>query len=251
MVPMALADNSTTTPDTYVDVNIDSDGNINFNADLDSEGDNYVYINGEIANPTYEVTQVTKRSTNRDGIFRTIVDLFQMYFGEDSTKNLDKEEIQSLQYLNKFRQSIIDEVYYTQVQPLQLELKAQKKINQRLTQELEWIHEANGWEVNQHGLECYGYIRVMLEDDLGIRSVTCQEGNESQKWFKQLDSAVMLRPIFNEPVNETNSTTPSTNETLPINTTITGNQSFNYTGEGVGFEVEVKGNVTANINITG
>lgn len=201
-LPLVFAQNSS----TYVDVEIDSEGDVLFNADLDSEGENYVYINGEIANPTYEITQISKSSTNTHGVFKTISNLFEYYFGESTSRPDDRYLEKSLQYLNNFRQSIIQEVYYTQVRDLQLELLSQRKINNKLSSEINIIKQELGLGVNKFGLECYGYVKVLLEENTGIKSVSCQEGNETQVWVKQDSQAIMVRNIQNDLLNETNST---------------------------------------------
>lgn len=170
-----------------VDVNVNSEGNITLNENYN----NYQYYE--------KLEQITKKTTNAGGILRTMANVFKIYFGDYNPRSVDRDEAETLTYLNKFRESILQEVYQTQVKPLQLELMAQRKINEKLTIELAAIHERNGWEIDKHGLECYGYIRVMMEEEVGVDSVTCREGNETQTWHNLVgDTAVMLTPIFNE-----------------------------------------------------
>lgn len=193
IVMLVLSGLSVTAANETVTVNmsVQTDGDVFFNADLNAST-SYVYVNGKIANPTY----VTKKSTNRNGILRTINSMFRVFFGQQEAWHLYKSEVDFLNFLDLFRQSIVSEVYYSQVKQLQLELMAQKEINKKLDAEIRAIKQKLGMQQDKFSLECYGYVKVMTQNpELGIDSITCSKGNETQTWFKQERDVVMVKAV--------------------------------------------------------
>lgn len=172
------------------DVEIVTDQDVNIGFDIEAQGDVNITENYN----HYSTTLLTKKSTNREGVLKTLNKMFSYWFGEDELRNPDRYEMTFLGYLSRFYSKIVNDLRTDYIYSLELDLKAQKKINKMYQQEIDNIYNKLYpflEPVHNQSIQCVAYLEMLKEHD-DIKSVTCMDGEEVQTWHKTNGYAIMI-----------------------------------------------------------
>lgn len=172
------------------DVSIVTDQDVDIDFDIQSEGNINITENYN----HYTTEYVTTKSTNRDGVLKTVNKMFSYWFQEDELRNPDRYELDFLNYLTMFRNMIINTIRNDYIYKLELDLEAQKKINKMYQDEFNNIYKwAEGFLEPVYGqsIQCTAYLEMMKQHS-DIKSITCVDGNETQTWHKVNGYAIMI-----------------------------------------------------------